>query len=664
MPPAGTSTGRRRRFSRALLIACGLVAALALPLAAQEPTPDPPALTHRLLDGPPPIEIDAPPVALRSIEFDVTLRAADLPAPVCRVEILDPSGTILAQGELAEHDETSLTVSSPESVTLRVVLPDHYRDPAAFEIRAVAAWLSVLPAVIAILLALAFRQVLPALFAGVWVGAWVVLGNGFTALWRTMDQYIIPALTDSDRLKILVFSLVLGGMVGILSRSGGTIALVEALKPYATNSRRGQVVAWVLGLVIFFDDYANTLLVGNTMRPVTDRLKVSREKLAYIVDSTAAPIASIALVSTWIGYEVGLIGQSLVSIGSDLDPYSVFLRSLPYNFYPILSLVLGLAIATTGRDWGPMAAAERRAATGKIFDDGDVPLSDFDSEGLGAIEDKPRRWYNAAIPIVTVVTVAFGGIWSTGKASLAADGYEPAGGFIKYLGDVLGAGSSYDALLWASLSGSLVALVLVVVQRILTLNEATLAWAAGIKSMMFAVLILTLAWSISDVSGVLNTKGFLVAALGDSLDPRLLPAIIFLLASMTSFATGTSWTTMGILIPLAVPTAFALAQGAGLDESTSMAILLASVSSVLAGAIFGDHCSPISDTTVLSSTASGCDHIAHVRTQLPYAIFVGVIAIAVGYIPAGYGMSPWISLVLASGLLIGGLRFLGSPDRN
>lgn len=607
----------------------------------------------------PPVEVVPPKISLAGLPTVITVRAGVLPSPDSRIEILDSHDTILAHGTIPSEGETTLAFKADSSTSFRVVLPDHYHEAVPFTLRIIPGWLSILPPALAILLALVFRQVIPALFAGIWVGAWTVFGGPGIGLLKAMDQYITGALGDSDRIAILVFSLTLGGMVGVLSRCGGTIGLVGVLTPYATTSRRGQIVTWTMGLVIFFDDYANTLLVGNTMRPVTDKLRISREKLSYIVDSTAAPVASIALVSTWIGYEVSLIGESLKAIDSDLDPYAIFLSSLPYNFYPLLALVFGVAIAASGRDFGPMLAAERRAAAGKLHSETATPLADFDGDALMAIEGKPHRWFNAAIPILVVLITAFAGIWATGQAKLALDGYERSAGMVQYFGDVLGAGDSFKALLWSSLAGSLVAMALAIGQRILSVGDAMSAWTQGVKSMILAVIILTLAWSISDLCADLDTKGFLVELLSDALDPRLLPALVFVLASLTAFATGTSWTTMGILIPLAVPASFALAQQSGMADADTHRILLASVSSVLAGAIFGDHCSPISDTTVLSSTASGCDHVDHVRTQLPYALVVASVALLGGYLPAGYGLSPYVSLLACSAILVGVLFWRG-----
>ncbi len=527
-----------------------------------------------------------------------------------------------------------------------------------------AGWLTLLPPVLAILVALVFRQVVPALFGGIWVGAWIVYGDPFTGLLRTIDKYAVEALADPDRAKIVLFTLLLGGMVGVISKSGGTRGLVQSIAPYATNSRRGQVVTWLLGIVVFFDDYANTLLVGNTMRPVTDKLRISREKLAYIVDSTAAPVASIALISTWIGYEVSLIGQSLEEMGRTEEPYAIFLQSLPYNFYPVLALVFGIMIATTRRDFGPMLKAERRAASGKVLADGAVPLADFEGKSLAAVEGKPLRWINAAVPVGLVLVVAFVALWFTGRANLVADG-NPAGTAglfslgLEGLGSVFSAGASYNALMYASIAGSASALILAVGQRIFPLGTGLAAWIDGMKSMMPAMVILILAWGIGNVCSDLQTANYLVAQLSDSLNPGYLPALVFFLAAVTAFATGTSWATMSILIPLAVPTAVGVSQSAGWDATSTHGIMLGAVSSVLAGALFGDHCSPISDTTVLSSMASGCDHVDHVRTQLPYAVTVAVVALIVGYLPAGFGLSPWIGLLLGSAVLYALLRFVG-----
>ena len=657
----------------AILLALLLLTSLPL-LALQTSDDSPthegaPAGTIAPPSTPPRVEVAPPRLALRGAPFSVDVHVDGIDAPrgtAVQIRGSDPS-RLLAEGELDEQAHATVKIAAATTDgAYTVTLPDHPGARASMSVRTIPGWMTLIPPFLAIVLALVFHQVVPALVAGIWSGAWIYYGGPLVGALRLMDHYIVNALADSDHVSIVIFSLLLGGMVGIVARAGGTYGLVEALKPYATNSRRGQLVTWLLGILIFFDDYANTLLVGNTMRPVTDRLKISREKLAYIVDSTAAPVASIALVSTWIGYEVSLIGDSLKEIGLDADPYGVFLRSLPYNFYPLLALAFGLLVASSVRDFGPMLRAERRAAAGKVLSDTAVPLSDFDNETLAPAPDQPCRWYNAVVPVAVVLLVTFGALWFTGRASLVIDANPLADASISQLGfrglgSVFGAGDSFKALLWASMAGCIVALVMSRAQGILTLGDGLAAWGSGIKSMTLAIVILILAWSISDICSDLDTSGFLVATLSDRVDPRIVPAIVFVLAALTAFATGTSWGTMGIMIPLAVPTAFGVAGAAGLAPAHAEAILLCSVSAVLAGAIYGDHCSPISDTTVLSSMASGCDHLDHVRTQFPYATVVGIVAIVAGYIPAGFGLSPLICLPLGTLVLVALLRWIGRP---
>jgi len=435
-----------------------------------------------------------------------------------------------------------------------------------------------------------------------------------------------------------------------MSRSGGTHGVVKALEPYATTPRRAQVVTWLMGVAIFFDDYSNTLIVGNTMRPVTDRHRVSREKLAYLVDSTAAPVACVALVSTWIGYQVSLVGDALEKAGSDLNPFAVFLRSIPFAFYPIFALVVTFTIAVSGRDWGPMLAAERRARAGELMAAASQPLADYESTGLAPDDDTPRRWWNAAVPVLLVILTTFAGLYVTGRESLLADG---AATFS--MSDIIGASDPFTVLLWASLVGLTVSIVLAVGQRALTVRESLEAMVNGFKSMLMAFVVLTLAWSLGQVCTDLATAAYIKGAVGPHVPPGLLPVAIFLVAAAVSFSTGTSWGTMAILTPLAVPLILAEAPG-------DTMILEATVAAILGGSVFGDHCSPISDTTILSSMASSCDHVDHVRTQLPYALFGAGLAIVVGYLPDAFGaVSPWILLAVGTVLIVLWSRFIAEP---
>jgi Na+/H+ antiporter NhaC len=531
---------------------------------------------------------------------------------------------------------------------------------AETELRTIPGWLSIVPPLAAIALALLFKDVLIALFLGVFLGAlFLYQWNPLTAFARSIDSFVLPALADTDHASIIVFSTLLGGMVGLISKSGGTLGIVDRLAPFATTARRGQVATWLMGLFIFFDDYANTLIVGSTMRPITDRLRVSREKLAYIVDATAAPVASIVPISTWIGFEIGLIAAAFNEIGLPYNAYTTFIASIPYRFYPILALVLGFTIAFSCRDFGPMLRAERRASsTGKVLADDAVPLADYGASALTPPDGTPRRAFNAILPILTVVGVTILGLYATGSAGLDRADHPETG---EWLREVFANANSYTTLMWASLAGVTVALLLPLAQRILTVRQATDGMVEGFKAMLLAMVVLTLAWSLGGVAGELHTADYVVRLTEGVLSPHWLPVLVFLLSAAISFATGTSWGTMGILMPLVIPISHGLSLAAGHPVGTDSyyVFLLGTISSVLAGSVWGDHCSPISDTTILSSMGSGCDHIAHVKTQLPYAFSVGVLGMLLGDIPTAYGLSPWLSIGVGSAVIVGGVLWLG-----
>lgn len=507
-------------------------------------------------------------------------------------------------------------------------------------------WASVLPPLVAIAAALAFRQVLVALGVGIWLGATLVAGlDPWRGLLRTFDHYAVGAVADSDHAAILAFTVLLGAMIGVIGRSGGGAGLAGLATGIARDRRRGQVAAWVLGLLIFFDDYANSLLIGTSMRPITDRLRISREKLAFLVDATAAPIASVAVVSSWVGVELSYIGDQYQALGLEGDAFVVFLQTLPHRYYPLLMLLFVLAVAWSGRDYGPMARAEARALrTGAVLRPGSRPASEFSD----APEDVPPRWRNAVLPIVAVVVVALGGMYATGRAAALAEGVSPT------LPAVFGNASSVRALLWGAGVGALVAVATAVVGRgALRFGVAIEAAVEGMRSMMVACLILVSAWSLGAVCRDIGTATFLVSVLGEGLPVGLLSTLVFLTAAAVSFATGTSWGTMAILFPLVVPLAHALGDG-------QEAVVVGAIGSILAGAVFGDHCSPISDTTVMSSLATSCDHMDHVRTQLPYALTVGAVGIVAGELPVGFGLyPPWVGLLVGAALLMVILRWRG-----
>ncbi len=506
-----------------------------------------------------------------------------------------------------------------------------------------------MPPLLAIVLALAFRHVLLALIAGVWLGAFLLTDlSPVSSFARLLDTLVVGAVADRGHASILVFTLLLGGMLGLITQSGGAKGLASWVRSDTGSRRRGQLTTWFLGLLIFFDDYANSLLVGSSMRPVTDRLRVSREKLAFLVDATAAPVSSLALISSWIAVEVGYIEDQFVHLGIERDAYVTFIETIPYRFYPLLMLLFVAWVAFRGRDFGPMLRAERRAVEdGLLLRPGARPASDFHDEAVP--EDVPGRPMNALIPVVVVVLVAGAGIYFDGQAKVLAAGLEPS------LRTIVGEASSISALLWASGAGCLAGLAMSLWSGALTLSGSIDAWMSGVRGMLLAVLILVLAWALGGVCRDLHTAEFLIGVVGDWLTPMWIPATVFVLAAVVSFATGTSWGTMAILFPLVVPLAHEIAPG-------SEGILLGTVSSILAGSVWGDHCSPISDTTILSSMATSCDHMDHVRTQLPYCLAVGLVSLLCAEIPVAAGWyGPWTGLAVGAIVMIVVFELVSRP---
>ena len=615
------------------------------------------------------VTVDAPGFVLGGVPAAITITLDESQASV-PFRIVSASGRELASGMLVPGGAVEVADLSlvREDLPLSVRVGDDAPDVIPVEPRFYPGWVSLLPPLIAIALALIFHEVVVSLFLGVWLGALIYAGlNPVTATLRAIDSFILPALYDPDHVAIIVFSMLLGGMVGVVSRSGGTRGIVEAVSPLATTPRRAQLATYLSGLAIFFDDYANTLIVGNTMRPITDRLKVSREKLAYIVDSTAAPVAAIVFVSTWVGFEISLIGDGLriaasqstsaetAAVLESASPFSVFINSIPYLFYPILALVMVALIIFTQRDFGPMHAAENRASRGEgLYRDGAMLMVDTEGTEMEPPDDAPRRWYNAALPVLTVIVVVLLGLYLDGKGKLGAEDGS--------LLDIFGAANPFNALLWGSLWGCLVAIGLAVGQRILSVQAAIRGWIAGIRAMMLAFVILGLAWSLGEVTEVLGTAPYLTGLISDSLPVAALPGIVFVTAALVAFATGTSWATMAILVPLVIPLAVAMGGGMDLSGGVYNPHLLAATAAVLAGAIWGDHCSPISDTTVLSSMASACDHVDHVRTQLPYAVVVALVALLAGNVLVGFGIPVFVSYILGILCLFLVLRLVGRHD--
>jgi Na+/H+ antiporter NhaC len=529
---------------------------------------------------------------------------------------------------------------------------------------------SLFPPVVAILLAVLFRRPLIALFSGVWIGALLLRlheGSGVAAAlaWSLPDvvtRGLWPEVWDAEagalnagRGKIVGFVVAMLAMVGVMTKSGGIRGLVDSVAKLARSVRSTQIATWLMGLVVFFDDYANCILVGTTMRPLTDRFRISREKLAYLVDSTAAPVAGISIFSTWIAFEVSTFAPQLPAAGLTSDQgYAVFLQTLPFRFYCLFTLLLAGLVVVTGRDFGPMLAAERRArSTGKLVRDGGKPMVGEEATSLEPAPGVVPRARNALLPILVFVAVTIEEILRVGLA--AHDELTLRGSLrsLEAFTQVLTDGDSSRAILVGSCSGLAVALLLALAAG--AGREIPRAVAVTLRNMGIAIAILYLAWMIGAACESLGTAPYLTELLGDALAPQLLPMLLFLLAAAISFATGTSWGTMSILLPLVVGLAYVLGEQR-LPDGTAFggpALMVMSIGAVLEGAIFGDHCSPISDTTILSSTASASDHIDHTRTQMVYALTTMAVALLAGYFPcAMLGWSPWAALAAGAALLV------------
>lgn len=497
-------------------------------------------------------------------------------------------------------------------------------------------WTSIIPPLLAILLALIFREVISALFMGIFSGLLLIKGftisGFFNALFRFVDHYLITVLSSQSHISIIVFSLLIGGMVSLISSNGGMAGLVNHLKKWAKSARRSQLVTWLTGILIFFDDYANTLIVGNTMRPLTDRFRISREKLAYLVDSTAAPIASVAFITTWIGAQLDYIESATASLPIQQNAYAIFFNSLSYAFYPLFSLIFILMLILSNRDFGPMLKAEQKARA-------NINSTDkAEEEEYEETQPQTGASLDALLPLISLVFTAFGSLIYTGYDTSIWNSGDT--GFFVKLAETIGQADAYAALLWASLTSLIIAFLMTIVRKTHKLEKAMNTIVDGFKSMLGALMILILAWTLAMVTESLDTAGFLANLFTGNIAPSLLPAIVFVLAAVVSFSTGSSWGTMAILYPLVLPMTYQAGIGSGMTHETVMPVFNHVVSVVLAGSVLGDHCSPLSDTTILSSLSTKCDHIQHVRTQLPYALVVGGISLIIGHLLTAFNWLP------------------------
>ncbi len=505
--------------------------------------------------------------------------------------------------------------------TFLLKLPDN----KVKKVRVINGFLSILPPFLAIAFALIFKETLISLLLGILSGITILNGfDIFGAIRDMLSNEIVSVMATKDHVSIIIFTVLLGGMVGIVQEGGGTEAVVQYFSSKIKSRRGAMLYSWITGLAIFFDDYSNTLIVGKTMQPITDAYGVSREKLSYIVDSTAAPITAIAVISTWIGFEISLLNNLFKQYGiENLDGYTAFIYSIPYLFYPILTLFFVFFVASTGRDFGPMRKFEIEAI-----------------RNLSNIKERRQKVKGSLMlglfPVFVVIIVTFLGIYFSGKGETAVS-----------IREIFANSDSFSALIWGSSAGCFVAAVLA--SRKLKINKIVDAWIGGLKSMVLAVVILILAWSLGDVCSVLKTGDYVVALFPDNFPLFLHPALAFLVSAIISFATGTSWGTMAIGYPLLIPLVL------------NSPYLYASIAAILSGAVFGDHCSPISDTTIMSSMSSSCNHINHVRTQLPYALTVASISLIFCYGFLFLHLPPFVDITIGVIIIAIIFKFFAKP---
>ena len=527
--------------------------------------------------------------------------------------------------------------------------------------------LTLLPPLVAIILAFATKNVILSLVLGVMSGGFLLNLNGiniFSALFNSFLDLVnraVSSLADPWNAGIILQVLAIGGVINLVAKMGGAKAIAEALAKKAKNARSAQLITRASGLLVFFDDYANALIIGPMMRPVTDKMKISRERLAFVIDATAAPVAGLAIISTWIGLEVGLIGDGFNAIGIETSAFGVFLNTIPYRFYNIL--ILGFIVLTTIllKDFGPMREAELRARRGQVNSSSNKEIDEKISNEHSDLEPLPGvklNIWNAIIPIGILIVGSLFAFYYSGYSTILGGDDTALIELIKNsplsFVSIREAFSNEDAsvaLFQSALFAGIVAIVMGVNKKIFTVSEGLEMWVDGMKTLVITCVILICAWSLSSVIKELGTAKFLIQLLSGHIPAFLLPSIIFILGGIMSFATGTAYGTMGILMPLTIPLAYSI--------SPEMSYIVVCISAVLTGAIFGDHCSPISDTTILSSMGAGCNHIDHVRTQMPYALFVASIAILFGYIPAGFGLPIYLILPVAFLAMFIGIQILG-----
>ena len=483
--------------------------------------------------------------------------------------------------------------------------------------------LALVPPVVAILLALITKEVYSSLFIGILVGGLFYSNFSFEGtITHIFHNGFVAVLSDAYNVGILIFLVILGAMVSLMNRAGGSAAFGHWAKTKIKSRTGAQLATIALGCLIFIDDYFNCLTVGSVMKPVTDEHRVSRAKLAYLIDATAAPVCIIAPISSWAAAVSGFVEGE--------DGFTIFLRAIPYNYYALLTIVMMIALVVLKVDFGSMRTHEANALDGDLFTTGKVEANE-ETAKPGA----KGKVIDLVIPIITLIVCCVIGMIYTGGFFEGKNLIEAFSGSDASVGLALG-----------SICAMIITIIIYLIRSVLTFTECMECLPNGFKAMVPAILILTFAWSLKAMTDSLGAADFVAAAMEQSAAGlmNLLPAIIFLVACFLAFSTGTSWGTFGILIPIVV----------AVFANSNPQLMIISISACMAGAVCGDHCSPISDTTIMASAGAQCNHVNHVSTQLPYAMVAAVISF-ITYIIAGFVQNPWIPLPMGIILIVGTL---------
>lgn len=483
---------------------------------------------------------------------------------------------------------------------------------------------SLVPALVAIILALITKEVYSSLFVGIVMGGLFFANFNFVGTFtQVIDNGLIKVLSDSYNVGILIFLVMLGSLVSLMNKSGGSKAFGDWASKNIKTKAGAMLATMLLGVLIFIDDYFNCLTVGSVMRPVTDKHKISRTKLAYLIDATAAPVCIIAPISSWAAAVSGFVEGE--------NGLKLFISAIPYNFYAILTIAMMIMLIKMNFDYGPMKKYEELAANGQVIPQGDITEDPELVAGKGKIID-------LVVPIIILVVLCVIGMIYSG-------GFFSGTNFV----DAFANSDASVGLVIGSLFTFIITIVFYLIRKVLSFNECMSSLVSGIKNMSAAILILALAWTLKAMTDSLGAKDFVNNIIGNNIEQFsiMIPAIIFIIGAFISFSTGTSWGTFGILIPIVV----------SVFQGYDQKLMIISISACMAGAVFGDHCSPISDTTIMSSAGAGCEHIKHVNTQLPYAVTVAVVSFLT-YIVAGFTKNAIISLVFGLVVLFLTLSFL------